>query len=105
MADWPFAEPGTAYVFTTKRVLYRRLPILLAMHNEDGSWHFFEYEDFEDAGTGADNGAIVTFSALVQSDGTLLELADLPPGWQAQREARGEPWHRKEMKKHRLPSG
>ena len=89
MENWPFADkPNTASV-TTRQVL-EGAPILLVTHDaDDGSWQCL-------CGTTDDpaDARIVGLGRMHQRDPTLGELADLPEGWRASREAVGQPWRR-----------
>lgn len=41
-----------------------------------------------------DKAVIVCFSHIVDTDPTIRDLADLPPGWHAWRRSKDEPWIR-----------
>lgn len=41
-----------------------------------------------------DDAVLVAMATVVDRDATLYEVADLPPGWEARREAVGEAWQR-----------
>ena len=40
------------------------------------------------------DAALVGLSEMVRHDPSVLELADMPPGWSATRETRDAPWKR-----------
>lgn len=86
-ASWRFQEGRNRAVFTTKPVIYDGLPILLASHDEEGDWQFLcgTTDQVEDA-------AIVSLGEILKRDPSLVDLADLPKGWQASREEVGEKW-------------
>src|SRR5208283_4653312 len=73
-----------------ERILRGYSSLVLVTHDaEDGGWQFLDGEHvFEE------DGAIVLLGEMVQFDPSLLELADLPVGWCAWREAPDRPWHR-----------
>ncbi len=87
--EWSFKEPKNTIVFTTKRVIYRRFPVLQVVHDEDGTWRFLDGApvDREDA-------ALVSLEYLVNREPDLRDVADLPTGWRATRAAIGQPWER-----------
>jgi len=88
MADeWPFREPKSTVVFTTKRVIYRRFPVLQVVHDEDGTWRFLD-----GVPVNREDAALVSLEYLVNVDPGLKELADLPAGWRASRAAMGQAW-------------
>lgn len=86
---WPFHEGKNRAVFTTRPVLHENLPILIASHEEDGDWQFL-------CGTTNHLGdaKIVSLGCIFERDPTLAEIANLPKGWRAERQAIGAPWHR-----------
>jgi len=88
---WPFDDPPNVAVFTTKSIAFGRQPVLLVTHNEeDGAWQFLP-------GGGAGHlkdAALVSLREMIERDGTLAELADLPVGWRAWRESPDSPWLR-----------
>ena len=67
-------------------------PILLVSHDaDDHSWQFIGTSDASMA-----NAKLVCLEDIVRLDPTVLEVADLPPGWQAIRETIGGSWTRRE---------
>ena len=88
--DWPFQDVTNTAVFTTKRVLFEKYPILLVIHDEEGEWQFL-------CGIGNEMSqlAIVGFGRMLAKDRTLAEIADLPVGWEATRETVAGPWTRR----------
>jgi hypothetical protein len=90
--SWPFDQPRECAVFTTRQVVERREPILYVTHDaEDHGWQFIG----SSSGT-AENQMIIALYEAVQLDSSLLEIADLPVGWQAVRESRQTPLEKKE---------
>jgi hypothetical protein len=86
---WPFHEGKNRAVFTTRPALEGRRPVVLVTHDEQGDWQFL-------CGTTdrAEDGRIVCLKNVVDSNPSVLELADLPIGWQAVRESPDRPWQR-----------
>jgi hypothetical protein len=86
-AVWPFSYPQDHRVFTTRFVLEEGLPILLVSHDPDGEWEFLC--------TTTDNpkdAREVSLAFIVDVDGRLAEVADLPVGWRAFRDSPESPW-------------
>ena len=70
----------------------RSEPIVLVSHEaDDHSWQFIGT-----SGASMAEALLVSLDSIVKVDPTVLEIADLPPGWQALRNAVGEPWARRE---------
>ena len=88
--DWPFADPENAATYTLDRILRGEAPILRVRHDcDDGAWQFLDGGDVDVA-----SAKIVSLRAMVELDPSLRELADLPKGWGAERDAPGLPWRR-----------
>ena len=88
--DWPFSDPPNVATITTRQVLEEDYPILLVTHDEeDGCWQIL-------CGTtnDPDDGRIVGLDCMYEKDPSIGELADLPLGWKAWREAPGKAWNR-----------
>jgi hypothetical protein len=64
-------------------------PIVRVTHDEQGDLQFHALEGVADA-----EPRVVALSEMVELDGGLLELADLPPGWIATRPNVAAPWQR-----------
>jgi hypothetical protein len=89
--DWPFEQPRNCTTITMRQVLDGSEPILLVSHDaDDHGWQFIGTSDASVA-----DGKVVCLE-IVRLDATVLEVADLPPGWQAVRERVGGPWIRRE---------
>lgn len=85
-----FQEADNTAVFTTIFVLRDKKDITHVTHDEeDGAWQFFSNDDFEDFEKIA---KIVGLGEIVELDNTLLEIADLPEGYQADRRFKGDRW-------------
>jgi hypothetical protein len=61
-------------------------PILHVTHDDDDGWQFLCLE-----GADADQAAIVSLSESVELDPSVLQVANLPPGWHAWRQSNGSP--------------
>jgi len=88
---WPFESPPDAAVFTLKRILWEGKPVLRVHHDaEDGAWQFLDGGDLAE-----EDAAVVGLAEMVDLDRTLLDLADLPPGWSASRQSPKDPWKKR----------
>ncbi|WP_205904665.1 DUF6882 domain-containing protein [Diaphorobacter sp. HDW4A] len=88
-ADWPFDEPVNTATFTTRHVMDGSLPVLEVFHDHDGEWQFLCGTTTEQADV-----KLVCMGCVLERDASLFGLADLPPGWCADRAAPGESWIR-----------
>ena len=89
-SEWRFDQPRNAATFTTIHVLKEKEDITHVYHDEDDHGWQFHY-----AGPKNESDAmIVSLEEIVDYDPTVVELADLPPGWMAVRAERGSPWTR-----------
>lgn len=89
-ASWPFKEPECSEALTTVPVLEGDAPILLVSHDaDDGMWQILCGTTNEPA-----DGRLSCLGCLLELDPTLAQIADLPRGWEAFREAVGGPWSR-----------
>jgi hypothetical protein len=89
MDKWPFEATRNTAAITTRQVLEGE-PVLQVTHDaDDGGWQFL-------CGTTDDtaDGRVVGLGEMCDRDATLLELADLPEGWQAWRDRPGAQWRR-----------
>lgn len=91
--DWPFLLPKNRAVITTCRVLDGTHPIMLVSHDEDGNWQFL-------CGTTNDtkDGRVVCLGTIVELCPSVVEVADLPLGWQARRESEDSEWTRSKLR-------
>jgi hypothetical protein len=79
-------------VITLRQVLDDHEPVLYVTHDaEDGQWQFLHGGDVHE-----DDARIVALRTIVELDPTVKELANLPLGWVATRDAVGESWRRQE---------
>ena len=88
---WPFPQPRDCVSITMRQILDGEEPILMACHDLDGEWQFIGTTDANE-----EDGRIVGLGCIVDFDPTLLELADLPPGWSAVRDRVGDRWIREQ---------
>jgi Domain of unknown function (DUF4262) len=86
--SWPFHDGTNLACLTTRRVL-EGLPILHVSHDGDGDWQFLCGTTTE-----TEDCSLVSLGEMLRRDGTLSEVADLPPAWTASRDGADRPWHR-----------
>jgi hypothetical protein len=90
MEDWPFDDPENVVTMTVRQITHSGQPILLVSHDaDDGMWQFLTGGPFEMA-----DAMLVSLREVYRIDPSIVELADLPLGWQASRSAVGKPWQR-----------
>ena len=87
--QWPFVDAPDRAAFTTVHIIERGAPVLLVTHEIDGDWQFLP-----GTAVARDDMKVVCLSHLLDRDASVGELADLPRGWQAEREAQDKPWVR-----------
>ena len=91
--DWPFAEGRNRAVFATRPVTSGTSPILHVFHDREGDWQFVcgtttRTEDLQ----------LVSLGHLIDRDGSLKSLADLPVGWCASRSTDAGEWRREKTR-------
>lgn len=90
MSDWPFDQPEDCGTIVSRAVLDGRTVIQWVSHDEDDhAWQFLDHDTTE-----AEQAALVCLSHVVALDSSVIEVADLPPGWVATRDGPGHPWVR-----------
>lgn len=94
-AAWPFdggTFPTDLGVVAQRSLLTGAESPRLVVHDHDGWWQALDGVSPPDPET----AVIACMTCLVESHPELAELADLPPGWAAERDHPGEPWDRHE---------
>lgn len=88
---WPFDDPPNVACFTSRRIFEQGDWIHYVTHDEDdGGWQFHP----PSAPTPMSDAWLVGLGNIVKRDPTIVELADLPLGWHAWRDAPDAPWQR-----------
>ena len=88
--NWPFDQPPNCVAITLRPILFSGAPILHVTHDEDDhGWQFLGWGDAD-----VEQGAVACLSTIVELDPSVLEVADLPPGWHAWRQSKSSPWQR-----------
>lgn len=88
--NWKFADKPHTKAFISKAIKDGEEWITYVTHDlSDGAWQIL-------GKTGVDSGGpeLSCLHRMVEQDPTLAELADLPRGWSAERDAPGTPWER-----------
>jgi len=86
---WPFDQKPNVAAITTRQVLEGH-PILRVVHyTDDHSWAFTCGTTDDDS-----DGRVIRMDEALEMDGSLVSVADLPPGWGAWRESVGRAWQR-----------
>jgi hypothetical protein len=90
---WLFPDPPNVTTFTLRQIVKEGQPILYVVHdNDDGAWQFLSGDPCQVA-----DGMVVSLAGMIRRDPSLVELANLPVGWQAHRPEIGKPWQREPM--------
>ena len=88
--DWTSAKTASILVMSQRAVILRKAPILLVIHiAEDDQWQFLAGEV-----PGSDPSIIVPLEQILQIDGSIMQLSDLPDNWKASRPGSDKPWER-----------
>ena len=89
--NWKFPDPPHTRIFLSETVHNGTEPVTYVCRDaEDGSWQFLG-DSMSDGG-----GPVIScFHHPIDRDPSLVELADLPLGWYAERVKVGETWIRK----------
>ena len=75
-------------VFTTKSIFNKSEIIAYVFHHEeDGAWEFIGNSIYEE-----DDYIILSLREIIEIDKSVLEIADLPLGFEAFRERKEEKW-------------
>lgn len=88
--EWPFDQERNVATVTTRQVALENYPVLSIVHySDDHSWAFT-------CGTSnkSEDLMLVAMSEVLALDNSLYEIADLPPGWCAERKSVNDKWHR-----------
>lgn len=88
--DWPFDQPRSYAVKTTRPVMEKFEPILAVYHGlENGGWQFLGKTD-----ASKECAAVISLEEAVALDPSILKVADLLPGSHATRINPTSEWER-----------
>lgn len=91
IAQWLFDQSPSTAALTTRQVLEKDAGILVVIHyEEDHSWAFLCGNTDSD-----EDGRVIGMGTALRLDPTLMQVADLLPGWVAERKRVGGVWHRR----------
>lgn len=91
---WLFDQPRNCAAISLRQIVEDGAPVLLVTHDEDDhGWQFLGDSD----SSSESDALIVCMSQIVESDPSLFELADLPPGWRAWRQSVNDQWVREAL--------
>ncbi|MBT2563793.1 hypothetical protein J7E50_21460 [Pedobacter sp. ISL-68] len=82
-----FKENLDTAVFTSKYVMTNSSPIVYIAHHEDGAWEFWGDQTINESEI-----VVVSLQQIIKVDPTILEVSDLPIGFNAIRETKEKPW-------------
>ena len=86
--SWPFDQSRNCATFSLRQIFQEEKPILYVSHDEDDhGWQFLSGEEFKE-----EDAFVVGLEEIVQLDPSVLDIADLEPGWIAKRESISDPW-------------
>ena len=91
-SEWPFDQPRNCAVFTLRQVMSGEEPVLIVYHDlDDHGWQFIGH-----TGANMDDAMLVALEEIVKLDPSVLDVADIEPGWVARRGSKESPWVRSE---------
>ena len=87
---WKFEEPRDFGVFCSRAIFEAGKPIVLVVHDVDGSWQFLDGEPI----VPGDTPVHVHLEHVARLDPSIGEISGLPKGWVAERKGPGASWSR-----------
>ena len=84
-----FTDSLTKGVFTTSHVIENNSAITLVSHELDGDWQFMGDEIIEDY---REIARVVSLQEMILHDKSILDVADLKPGFRAVRKRQNDKW-------------
>jgi hypothetical protein len=87
---WPFDQPPNCAVISLSVIVFEGAPILYVTHDaDDHGWQFLSGDAAR-----VQDAIVIALKEAVDLDPSILQLADLPPGWRARRRSPDLPWER-----------
>lgn len=74
-------------VITTKYIVQEKQPVLRVIHDNDGDWQFLGNQEVTEA-----DAMVLSMAQMLQMDGTLAEVLDIPEGSAAIRTTVDSDW-------------
>jgi hypothetical protein len=91
--NWPFDQPKNCATFSLRQIFQEGKPILYVSHDEDDhGWQFLSGDEIK-----TEDAFIVGLEEIVNLDPSVLEIADLEPGWIATRKSISDPWKKEKQ--------
>ena len=90
--EWSFSCPIDSAAVTTKFVYERLEPIIQVNHYIDDGWQFM-CNTTDDP----DDGVVICMGCFISKFPEMIDLADLPKGWDAFREDKNQPWDKQQF--------
>jgi hypothetical protein len=90
MKSWPFTDPENVAVLTLSDIVDGKTRIMRVLRDEKYGWLFVDERDVINRADTVD----VSLKDVFELDPSVGELADLPCGWAAWRDAANQPWQR-----------
>ena len=85
-----FKDGLNTAVFTSKFFVHDKKEITYISHDfEDGAWQFFSDDNFDNY---EEVALILSLDEIIKLDKSVLEIADLPPGFVATRKTKTDNW-------------
>jgi len=90
---WLFDQPENCATLGTTHVMRYGAVIVLVVHEKtDYGWQFLS-----GYGASLQIATVVTLSEIVEHDPSVVDVADLSPGWIATRTTKGDSWIRQDQ--------
>ncbi len=83
-----FKEPLNTAVFTTRFIISGESVIVFIAHDDDGSWQFQGTENK----VSESDMRLVSLGEIIEIDNSILQLADMPEGFEAMRNDKNSNW-------------
>lgn len=92
MSDWKFSDPPNVAVIVDRSIVSGEEWIAHVSHDaDDGAW---QLHTSKGAVANEADAMLISLRKATQLDPSIIELADLPLGWRAWRDAKDSTWHR-----------
>lgn len=88
--EWPFDDPENCRTIVSRTIFENDASIVAVVHDEEGDWLFLDGGDNSDSA----RLIVVALGQVAKKDPTILKLADLPHGWEAERDTSDGAWRR-----------
>jgi hypothetical protein len=87
--EWPFDQAPNVAALTVSSILAGQPILYVSYDAADDGWQFLDGRPVD-----ADEARVISMAEALRLDGTLRQIADLPPGWVAWRRESSQPWSR-----------